>query len=332
MVQAEQLTAPFPYFGGKRHIAPMVWDLLGDVDAYVEPFAGSAAVLLGRPPFKGKRREILNDLDGWITNLWRSIRDKPDEVLRYAAGPVMEVDNHARLAWLRANHTPDLVAWLGGHPENCDPKAAGWWLSATVGSIGGGSRRGPWVIDRGLLVKGSDPQGGTVRAIPHLTRGRSVDDITPERLGEIHRRIMNVIITQGDWKRSLSKSLPASYGTIGVLLDPPYESRTRTTDGQTLYAHDSLEVSAQVRAWCAKHGSRWRVVLCGYDNEHDTLLEDGWRKVVPPKSAAGSGYNGTDLNGQRDRLWVSPSCLDLDAQQAFDFDALLAHEPEGRES
>jgi len=39
------LAAPFPYFGGKRRAAPIVWRRLGDPSGYVEPFAGSAAVL-----------------------------------------------------------------------------------------------------------------------------------------------------------------------------------------------------------------------------------------------------------------------------------------------
>ena len=41
--------APFPYFGGKSRIAHLVWERFGDVPNYVEPFAGSLAVLLGRP-------------------------------------------------------------------------------------------------------------------------------------------------------------------------------------------------------------------------------------------------------------------------------------------
>lgn len=49
------LTAPFPYFGGKRRAAPIIWRELGDPAGYVEPFAGSAAILLARPAFKGRR-------------------------------------------------------------------------------------------------------------------------------------------------------------------------------------------------------------------------------------------------------------------------------------
>jgi pyrroline-5-carboxylate reductase len=42
------LAAPFPYFGGKRRAAPIVWRALGDPSGYVEPFAGSVAMLLDR--------------------------------------------------------------------------------------------------------------------------------------------------------------------------------------------------------------------------------------------------------------------------------------------
>ena len=37
------------YPGGKSKVADMVWERLGDVDNFVEPFAGSLAVLLRRP-------------------------------------------------------------------------------------------------------------------------------------------------------------------------------------------------------------------------------------------------------------------------------------------
>ena len=55
------LKAPFPWFGGKSRIAPEVWDRFGAVDNYVEPFAGSLAVLLGRPTVP--QTETVNDLD-----------------------------------------------------------------------------------------------------------------------------------------------------------------------------------------------------------------------------------------------------------------------------
>jgi site-specific DNA-adenine methylase len=71
------LKAPFPYFGGKRRAAPLIWEALGDPGGYIEPFAGSAAALLARPAVSGLRVETLNDASGQIQNVWRSIKYSP---------------------------------------------------------------------------------------------------------------------------------------------------------------------------------------------------------------------------------------------------------------
>ena len=44
-----QLKAPFPYFGGKSNVADIVWAGLEQPKHYIEPFYGSAAVLLAGP-------------------------------------------------------------------------------------------------------------------------------------------------------------------------------------------------------------------------------------------------------------------------------------------
>lgn len=82
------LQAPFPYFGGKRKAAETVWPAFGRVDNYVEPFAGSAAMLLAAP--EGKRIETINDFDGMLANFWRSIAHDPDAVAHHADWPVNE--------------------------------------------------------------------------------------------------------------------------------------------------------------------------------------------------------------------------------------------------
>jgi len=49
------LKAPFPYFGGKSSVTDVVWRHFGNPKMYVEPFCGSAAMLLarpGEPPFR----------------------------------------------------------------------------------------------------------------------------------------------------------------------------------------------------------------------------------------------------------------------------------------
>ena len=62
------------YFGGKYRLAPWIISHFPDHRTYVEPFAGSASVLLAKPRC---RIEVLNDLDGEIVNLFRVLRTPP---------------------------------------------------------------------------------------------------------------------------------------------------------------------------------------------------------------------------------------------------------------
>ena len=340
------LAAPFPYFGGKRRAAPAIWRALGDPSGYVEPFAGSAAVLLARPEFKGRRVETINDADGWLVNVWRAIQLSPHETAAHAVGPVAEIDYHARLAWLQERRTPELVSWLEGDPEAHDPKAAGWWLYVVACGIGDPFGPGPWrVIDgkftdtRKLPHLGNAGRGvnrklphlgnagrGVNRELPHLgNAGRGVNRELPH-LGNAGRGVMayfdrlaarlhRVRITCGDWKRviqpSVTRSGTGGDGTRAIFLDPPY-----ATSGD-LYAESSAGISGDVREWCATNADGLRVILCGYDGEHDDLLGVGW-SVIDGKSGSGAGYSTNSANGRRERLWLSPECITAH-QDVLDF-------------
>ena len=303
--------APFPWFGGKRRAAPAIWSALGDPSGYVEPFAGSAAVLLARPPFQGRRVETLNDADGWLVNAWRAIQLSPEDTARHAWGPVTEIDYHARLAWLQARRTPDLVAWLEGDPEHHDAKAAGWWLYVVACGIGTPFDSGPWHVVDGHLRRGGTGQGVN-RALPHLgTAGKGVNrDLGDVRLGaylaQLADRLQRVRITCGDWRRVLSPAVTRAGaggdGAQAVLMDPPY-----ATSGD-LYAAATATSAVAVREWCRQAPPDLRVVLCGYDTEHDDLLDHGWT-VTAGKAGGGSGYNSDPRAGRRERLWLSPACI-----------------------
>jgi DNA adenine methylase len=94
-----QLQSPYPWFGGKSKVAPLVWERFGDVQNYVEPFFGSGAMLLSRPqPFSGL--ETVNDLDGFIPNFWRAVKADPAAVAAHVDWPISELDLHARHSWL----------------------------------------------------------------------------------------------------------------------------------------------------------------------------------------------------------------------------------------
>ena len=136
------MKAPFPWFGGKGRWADAIWARLGRVDVYVEPFAGSLAVLLANPERPG--REIVCDKDGLICNFWRSLRTDPEATAYWADYPTIHQDLTARNVWLRA-WCAEHSARLSEDPDWHDPKAAGWWvwwaISLLIGGPGDASPR-----------------------------------------------------------------------------------------------------------------------------------------------------------------------------------------------
>lgn len=338
------MKAPFPYFGGKSRVAPVVWERFGDVRNYVEPFFGSGAVLLNRPqPFSGV--ETVNDADGLLANFWRAVQHAPDEVARHADWPVNEADLHPRHLWL-VGQREALTERLMGDAGYFDAQAAGWWVWGCCQWIGTGwcSGEGSWVSVDGQLVK-ADAGGGINRKLPHLgdagkgiNRGlphlsdagmginRKLPHLTGSRgeyllqtFTDLKDRLRDVRVVCGDWTRVMGQSVTRTGGATpcGIFLDPPYATETRSTT----YTHDSTSIAHDVRAWCLENGDndKLRIALCGYDGEHNELLDVGW-SVHNWK--ANGGYGGGrggqgNANRHRERIWFSPHCLNEQQPRLF---------------
>lgn len=323
------MKAPFPYFGGKLRVAPVVWDRFGDVRNYVEPFFGSGAVLLNRPqPFSGV--ETVNDADGLLANFWRAVQHAPDEVARYADWPVNEADLHARHLWLLGQRDA-LTVRLMGDADYFDAQAAGWWVWGCCQWIGTGwcSGAGSWVSVDGQLVKG-DAGLGINRKLPHLSEGRGINRQLPHLSGgrgeyllqtfaELKTRLRDVRVACGDWTRVMGPSVTQFDGATlcGIFLDPPYATDTRSTT----YTHDSTSIAHDVRAWCLENGNnaKLRIALCGYDGEHNELVDAGWSvHVWEAGGSYGKGRGGqADANAKLERIWFSPHCLNEQQPRLF---------------
>lgn len=334
------IKAPFPWFGGKRAVAHEVWRRFGNVKNYVEPFAGSCAVLLARPGGAG-HTETVNDFDGLLANFWRAMVMCPDEVVRHADWPVNEVDLHARHLWLLGQRE-NISGQLMCDPEWCDPRVAGWWLWGACAWIGSGwcSGEGPWVAGDGELVQRDAGRGinrqlphvgdagrGISRRIPHLGDagmginrqlprvGNAGMGIVAAHLAPVAERMRRVRVACGDWSRVRGPSVTYRHGLTGVLLDPPYD------DGAIDYASGGRGIASDVRAWCVDEGDnpKMRIALCGYEGDHDELEAAGW-DVWAWKARGGYGNRGDGegrKNSARERIWFSPHCLNNPAQSTL---------------
>jgi len=68
----------FGWYGGKYSHLDWLLPLLPSAHHYCEPFGGSAAVLINRPPAPV---ETYNDIDGEVANFFRVLRDQKDKLV-----------------------------------------------------------------------------------------------------------------------------------------------------------------------------------------------------------------------------------------------------------
>ncbi len=228
------LKSPFSYFGGKSIVAKEVWQRFGNVKNYVEPFAGSAAVLLKRPliHFVGdKRIETINDIDGMISNFWRSIALHPEETARWADWPVNENDLHARHKWL-ISKKENLKDKLEKNPLYCDPQIAGWWVWGICLWIGGGFCRQAWRQFPVLSHEGDPIMRKTKRCSPSVGRDKGINVIEPTK--KMMRQSRGTGINSGR-KVPYSSDGPGGRGIFrqgGVKLKLPYLGGGHGGDGR----------------------------------------------------------------------------------------------------
>jgi len=321
--------APFPWYGGKSRVAHLAWERIGDVTNYVEPFAGSLAMLFGRPGWSlddPPTAETVNDLDGYVANFWRAVSSAPQDVAQWADWPVNENDLHARHLWL-VEQKETLQSRLEGSPDYFDAKVAGWWVWGINVWIGSSfcSGQGPWQAiedEQGhrKLVHVGAPGRGVHRKRVHVGNpgmgdaGEGLQGLHAW-MGALSERLRRVRVCSGDWKRicdSTSTLFPTRDGTCGVFLDPPYSQDERCAELYTV----ETNVAQEVFDWCVKwcDHPRLRIALCGYEGEvHDALVDHGW-SVQAWKSDGGYGsQGGKDSEGtknrSRERIWYSPACL-----------------------
>lgn len=333
------LEPPFTYFGNKRSAAHIVWERFGNVEHYVEPFAGSLAVLLGRPAEHGRKLETVNDKDGFIVNFWRAVANEPEAVAFWADHPKAEADLTARSIYLVEWGDSGALEKMMGSEDFYDVKAAGYWLYVVVNSIDHKICRGPWVRspETGKIVRGK-PRSGVSKALPLLSTrvvkwtkkthnswvGENLFEMRASEyaistLVALSERLRAVRIVNGDWSRVVTNAvLDHRWVSVGVFLDPPYDI------GDASGVHDVCEdIAFDVAQWAvSKTGEEnLRIAFCGYSNSKSaSLLEDaGWTGVQWERKTCGASLTIQSPQFNRERIYFSPSCLKFGQTTLFDY-------------
>ena len=321
-----ELKAPFCYFGGKSSIADKVWEAIGSPAHYIEPFFGSGAVLLARPNHDpAKDTETVNDKDGYIANVWRALQFNPDEVAKWCDWPVNHADLSARKMRL-IREEEYLIKGLIKDDKWFDAELAGYWIWASCCWIGSGLTsigQIPHIGNAGMVVHaiGKRPQisdaGNGVHAIgkiPHIgNAGSGVQEPYNTNIykwfRELSQRLRYVRVVCGDWTRVCGGDWQDKIGDVGIFFDPPYSGAIRNPN---IYHQESGTVAAEVNKWCLERGEKpsYRIVLAGYYEEHENLLQHGWTVT---KWTAKGGYSNSgsveNKNRFKEALFFSPHCL-----------------------
>ncbi|THV40563.1 DNA adenine methylase [Glycomyces buryatensis] len=275
---------PVPYYGGKQRLAEPIVELLSRVphQHYVEPYAGSLAVLLTKPK---ARMETVNDLDGDLMTFWRIVRDRPDDFERAVA-----LTPHSRAEYAAACAPAGVDA--------CEVEVARRvWVRLTQ-SRTGTQRAVGWRHHQ-------DPNGSSIGMPAYLDAYRSRMPAAAARLRGVSleaRPALEVI---------------AAYGRhSGVLLyvDPPYLGSTRARN----YRHEMRTETDHQALAEALHTCRAAVVLSGYDSELYRELYPGWHRVAIASgtSQGGTWHERTEVIWSNRDLTAQPTLFDLQPKDA----------------
>lgn len=351
-----ELKAPFPWFGGKSRAAGLIWDRFGEVPNYVEPFAGSLAVMLLRP--HEPRIETVNDLDCYLANFWRATQQAPEEVARHANWPVNEADLHARHRWLVANG--EFRQKMRTDPDFYDAKVAGWWVWGISQWIGSG-----WCVNpewEGRANPGNGLRGinsvrvrnhskdvgyakrptlkrggvGVCRTTLNLTTWQQKPDLRGSR-GATGRGLHASGKRDGEGIRAWMEALAARLRyarvccgdwmrvlspnvTVGIgvtgVLLDPPYLHSAGRD-PGIYSEESADVSNAVREWALANGGNTKLRIALCGYEGEHAMPPEW-ECVPWKASGGyAAARGNTENSTRERVWFSPHCLRAVQQDLF---------------
>lgn len=238
-----EITSPVvQYAGSKFRLAKWVIKHFPSHDAYIEPFCGAASILFQKTP---SQLEIINDLDGNVTNFFDVLRSRTDELIR-----AIELTPYSRAELIRAHKPCEdslerarrfyVMGWqkFGGVQDGHE----GSWR---YGKVDGGECRSPL---KDWLTRCSD-------------------------LPKFAKRLRNVYI---ECDTALEVIRRHDHPKALIYNDPPYVASTCTEDkyAEAMSDQDHIEL-----AECLNR-AQGSAIVSGYNNELYRELYSGWKMVT----------------------------------------------------
>lgn len=246
-----EVKAIAPWFGAKRNLADEIVRELGSHRVYWEPFCGSMAVLLAKPPCA---METVNDLNGDVVNLARVVQDS-----------VLSVELHRRLELTLMSeslHREAALRWRSaGYRGDDKPDVDAAYDYFLCSWLGRNGVAGTSSYNQGFCVRYTANGGHSAK------RWRSAIESIPAWW----ERLQNVTILCRDAFEVIGKIDDAPRTAIYV--DPPYVRKGAK------YIHDFRPEDHGRLADVLRRFKKSRVVVSYYDEPELAGWYEGWRKV-----------------------------------------------------
>lgn len=269
------LAPPFQYYGSKSYLADWIARHLGTHRAYVEPFCGSAAVLMAKPP---SRIEVINDLDRGVVTFYRALRDHPDTLQQ-----ALRETPYARTEFADAKADP--------YPVGADDvEIARRFMVRTNMSYSG-------VVDTGFSSPSGRERGSPTNHA--VTFARRVDDL----LARIAARLRGVVVESMDAMDLLDRW---DSPDTAVYADPPYLGSTRVGNGAAGYVVDAPGAQFHAALLARLDRFRGQVLLSGYASPlyRRLLPRSRWTALGFERSAPAGGRAERAMGKRTEILWI----------------------------
>ena len=239
----EMLNSPIKWVGGKSRLRKDIIALIPRHTCYVEPFAGAAWVLFGKPP---SPVEIINDIDQELINFWRVVKTQPEELIASFEWELASRAEFERLADL--------------NPSSLDSIQRAHRFYYLIMAGWGGELNYP-------RFQTSIKDGG------HGNRLIGALKTLRNRLAPIHERLRTVIIENLSWQECIDR-----YDRDGVVMyiDPPYPGNGAN------YAHNMRDWSDHRILATRLNAAKCKWILSSYDIPEVRELDLFERHFITP--------------------------------------------------
>jgi DNA adenine methylase len=210
---------------------------------YLEPFFGSGSVFFAKEP---SMIETINDIDGKVINLFKQIREHPDELIR-----LISLTPWSRQEYREAFESTDdeleqarrllIRAWMG--------------------------RGGCGIICRSGVRFNKKKNGPLLNFC----------DFLPDRIAVVADRLLHSVSgpVQIECKDAVTLIEEYDRENVFMYLDPPYMRSTRNKN--KLYKHE-MTADDHLRLLEAVTGSKANILISGYENGMYKEHLEGWYK------------------------------------------------------